>query len=83
MGFGRGIRAVRRKKRWTQKQLAVRAGLSATAVSRVERGDALTLSMGVLDRIARAVDANLSIKLYWHGEDLDRLLDAAHAGLVE
>ena len=82
-GFGRSIRAIRRKKRWTQAQLAEKAGLSQAAVSRVERGDALTLSMGVLDRIAKAVEANLSIKLYWNGEDLDRLLDAAHAGLVE
>jgi transcriptional regulator with XRE-family HTH domain len=82
-GFGRGIRAIRRKKGWTQRQLAEKARLSPTAVSRVERGQASTLSMGVLDRIAKAVEANLSIKLYWHGEDLDRLLDAAHAGLVE
>jgi transcriptional regulator with XRE-family HTH domain len=81
--LGRGIRAIRRKKRWTQAQLATKAGLSQAAVSRVERGEALTLSAGVLDRIARAVGANLSIKLYWNGEDLDRLLDAAHAGLVE
>jgi transcriptional regulator with XRE-family HTH domain len=82
-GFGRSIRAIRRKKGWTQARLAEKAGLSPTAISRVERGGAQTLSMGVLDRIAKAVEANLSIKLYWHGEDLDRLLDAAHAGLVE
>ena len=35
------------------------------------------------ERIAEALDARVSVRLYWHGEELDRLLDAAHAGLVD
>jgi transcriptional regulator with XRE-family HTH domain len=81
--FGQGIRAVRCKLGWTQAQLGDRAGVSQVAVSRAERGAAQAVSLPALDRIARALGARASLRLYWHGENLDRLLDAAHAGLVE
>jgi len=81
--FGLGIRALRRRRRWTQTELAVRAGMSQAAVSRAERGDAARLTVRTLDRIAAATGARVSVRLLWHGEALDRLLDAAHADLVE
>ncbi len=81
--FGLGLRALRRRRRWTQTELAARAGLSQAAVSRAERGDAERLTVRTLDRIAAALGARMSLRLLWHGEALDRLLDAAHAGLVE
>src|SRR5688572_971590 len=81
--FGRSIRAVRRKKGWSQDELARHAKVSQRTVSRAERGIAGTLSLAALDRLARALGARVSLKLYWEGENLDRLLDAAHAGLVE
>ena len=34
-------------------------------------------------KVAEALDATLEIRLRWNGEGLDRLLDQAHAGLVE
>ena len=36
-----------------------------------------------LDRVATALGARLIVRLDWNGEALDRLLDAAHAALVE
>ncbi len=39
--------------------------------------------MQTLDRIAGALDARVSVRLLWRGEALDRLLDAAHAELVD
>ena len=39
--------------------------------------------MGVLDDVVRAMDAALEVRVRWNGEALDRLLDQAHAGLVE
>ena len=33
--------------------------------------------------MAEALGARLSVRVYWHGEELDRLLDAAHAGIVD
>jgi hypothetical protein len=41
------------------------------------------VSVGRLGRVADALEANLDIRLRWNGEGLDRLLDQAHAGLVE
>ncbi len=39
--------------------------------------------MGLLERIAWAVDAGLRIEVMWNGENLARLLDEEHAGIVE
>jgi transcriptional regulator with XRE-family HTH domain len=81
--FGLAIRALRRRKRWSQAELAKEAQLSQSAVSRAERGDAWRLTVRTLNRIAEALGARASIRLLWQGEALDRLLDAAHAGLVD
>ena len=61
----------------------MKAGMSQAAVSRLERGVARKVTLRTLDRIAEAVGARASVRLIWHGEDLDRLLDGAHAELVE
>lgn len=81
--FGLAIRALRRRKGWTQVRLAAAADLSQAAVSRAERGDAWRLPVRTLNRIAEALGARTSVRLLWQGEALDRLLDAAHAGLVD
>ena len=36
-----------------------------------------------LGRIVAALDARAEVRLLWHGEQLDRLIDARHARLVE
>ena len=36
-----------------------------------------------LIRVAAALGATVSVRILWHGEALDRLLDAGHADLVE
>jgi hypothetical protein len=41
------------------------------------------VSVGDLTSVAEALEADVDVRLRWHGEGLDRLLDAAHAGLVE
>jgi transcriptional regulator with XRE-family HTH domain len=81
--FGLAIRALRRRRGWTQAELAAEARLSQAAVSRAERGEAWRLTIRTLNRIAEALGARTSIRLLWQGEALDRLLDAAHAGLVD
>jgi Holliday junction resolvase-like predicted endonuclease len=52
-------------------------------VSRAERGDAGLLAGRTLADIAEALGARYQVRLSWQGEALDRLLDAAHAGLVD
>jgi transcriptional regulator with XRE-family HTH domain len=57
--------------------------VSQSAVSRCERGQARSLTLRTIERIAEALGARASLRILWQGEALDRLLDAAHAGLVD
>ncbi len=81
--LGLAIRALRRRRGWTQEELARRAGVSQAAVSRAERGEAESLTVRTLAAVAEALGARAAIRILWQGEALDRLLDAAHAGLVD
>lgn len=79
----RAICHLRRDRGWTQEQLGHRAGISRAAVSRIERGLVTATTVGTLDAVIRALGAALSVQVQWHGERLDRLMDAAHAELQE
>lgn len=57
--------------------------MSASAISRIEHGRIGPVTIGTLRRVAEALDAILEVRLRWNGEGLDRLLDQAHASLVE
>ena len=83
MRFGLAVRALRRRRGWTQEELSARCGLSRSAVSRIERGQGDTLSVRVLTRVAGALGARIVLRVLRQGEELDRLLDADHARLVE
>jgi len=83
VAIGRSIRALRQRKRWRQVDLAAAAGIGQPAVSGAERGELGVVSIATLERIVAAVDAELVVYVRWRGGDLDRLLDAAHADLVE
>ena len=81
--FGSIVRAVRIKRRWRQADLAAKARVSASTVSRVERGHASTLSLEVIRRIASALDVRVELLARWRAGDLDRLLNAKHSALHE
>ncbi len=81
--FGRGLRALRRRRRWRQVDLAAATGFSQSLIARLERGGADRLTVRSLERIAAGVGARVVIRLDFNGEALDRLLDADHADLVE
>lgn len=81
--FGLGVRALRRRRRWTQSALAVRASLSRSAIARIERGQADRFTVRALGRVCQALDARMDVRLLWHAEGLDRLLDRGHADLVD
>ncbi len=81
--LGQAMRALRRHRGWTQDELARRARVSQASISRVESGGGSRLTIRTIGRIAEALGARLSVRVYWHGEELDRLLDAAHAGIVD
>jgi transcriptional regulator with XRE-family HTH domain len=81
--FGRGILALRQRRGWRQEDLAAAAGVARSVAGRVERGLTHGVTVDALAAVAEAVGARVSIRLVWQGEDLDRLLDSAHASLVE
>lgn len=81
--FGLGIRALRRKRAWTQGHLAAKTHVSRTAVWRIERGHADRVAVHVLMRVAAARGARIDVRILWQGEALDRLLDSSHADLIE
>ncbi len=80
---GRSLRAIRIRRGWRQSDLAERSGASRSYVSKVERGLIATTELESLERMCRALDAELDIRVRWRGEGLDRLLDEAHATLVD
>jgi len=81
--FGLGVRALRRRRRWTQAVLATRTGLSRAVIGRIERGKADRVAVHTLRRVAVELGARVDVRLLWHAEGLDRLLDERHAALVD
>ena len=80
----RAVRHLRRKRRWRQADLAAASGLSRQAISRIERGEALgSVPLGAIARLTEALDASVDVTVKWRGEELDRLIDSAHADLVQ
>jgi transcriptional regulator with XRE-family HTH domain len=80
--IGRILRALRRRRGWTQRGLGVRVGLSQQAISLIERGHGGRLAGDTLRRVFAALDARWEGTVSWRGGDLDRLVDAEHARLV-
>lgn len=81
--FGLGIRALRRRRGWTQEKLATVAGTSRSAIQRIERGRADSVAVAKLVPVAAALGAAISVRILWQGESFDRLLDAGHATLID
>lgn len=79
---GRSLRALRVRRRLRQADVAAKAGISRSQYSRIERGSLRGLPVGDLQSACAALGADMDVRVRWHGEGLDRLLDAAHADLV-
>jgi DNA-binding Xre family transcriptional regulator len=81
--FGRGVKALRLRKRWRQDDLAAAARVSRGVIARIEQGHATRVTVETLDKVAGALGGRVMCCLTWNGEGLDRLLDAEHAAIVE
>jgi transcriptional regulator with XRE-family HTH domain len=79
----RAVRALRQHNAWTQSTLGSRAGVTRHIVSRIERSALSGITVGSLDRIVTSLGGTLHVQVRWHGEQLDRLLDRAHAALQQ
>jgi transcriptional regulator with XRE-family HTH domain len=80
---GRSLRALRIRAAKRQLDVGAAAGVSRQLVAKVEAGQLSNVRVGALVAIGEALGASIDVGVRWHGEGLDRLLDAAHAGLVE
>ena len=58
--LGRSVRSLRELRAWSQSQLAREAGMTQSAVARFEGGGTVP-TLPVLDRLARALDADLVV----------------------
>jgi transcriptional regulator with XRE-family HTH domain len=81
--LGRGFRALRVRRGLRQEDVARLAHVSRGMISKIERGEIAAVPLRILRAVAAALGATLELKLRWHGEGLDRLLDEAHARLVD
>lgn len=81
--LGRRFRAVRIRRRWRQQDLAERAGVSRTVVSRIELGQWTDVSMANILAVAQALGIRLRLSASWEGSDLDRMISLRHSLLHE
>lgn len=81
--FGRAVRALRHRQRLRQVDVAERAEVSDSLISLIEHGRIAAIPFGTLHKLARALGADLELIVRWRGEALDRLLDEAHAEIVD
>lgn len=79
---GRLLRALRRRRGWTQTELANFVGVSQQVISLIERGHGASVSGRTMRRIFAALDARWEPTVSWRGGALDRLLDEDHSRLV-
>jgi transcriptional regulator with XRE-family HTH domain len=81
--LGSAFRAVRRRNRWRQADVAARAGVSAKSVGRAERGSADRLTVRTLLAISAALEIRIDFEPRWRGGELGRLLNAGHSAMHE
>ena len=77
------LRAVRRRRRLTQSDLASLAGVSQQTVSTLECGHADGSTMRLIRQVAAPLGVTVDLVLKWKGPELDRLIDARHARIVK
>jgi transcriptional regulator with XRE-family HTH domain len=82
--IGRTVRILRQRRGWRQRDLGLHAGISKAAISDIERGRVDRYTLATIRRVLRSLSATVELYATWGGAgDLDRLLDADHALVVE
>ena len=81
--LGSVLRAVRLRHRWRQADVAARADVSVSTVSRIERGRLSGMAVGMVLRTAAALDVRVEWNAWWRGGELERMLNAGHAAMHE
>lgn len=79
----RAVRHLRHRRGWRQSDLAKHTGVSRQVISRIERGQLASAQIRTLVRLTDTLEATIDVSVRWQGEQLDRLIDAIHAHVVE
>jgi len=80
---GLALRTLRLRRGWRQVDLARASGISRWRIGRIERDRVSRTTVGALEALARALDADLELTVRWNGAQLDRLINRRHAVLHE
>jgi len=81
--LGAAVRRVRQANGWRQADVAARAGVSDSTVSRIEHGEVEEIRVGTICAVASALEIRVELVPRWRGGDLDRLVNRAHSVLHE
>ena len=81
--FGRQFRTLRIRQERRQEDVSAWAGVSRSLVATIDPGELDGVTVGSLLKAAAALGADVDLYLRWRGERLDRLVDDAHAVLVD
>ena len=81
--FGAALRAARIRRGWRQIDLAKAAKVSPTVVSRLERGRTEEVGLAAIRAVAAVLGIRVELLPRSRAGDLDRLLNAKHAGMAE
>lgn len=77
------IRAVRRRRGWRQRDLALAAGVCQVTISRIETGRLDQMTLHSIRAVAAALQLNVRMEARWRGPELAVLLDERHSALVD
>lgn len=81
--FGAAVRGVRIRAWLRQADLARMVGVSASTISRIERGHLDELSLGTVRLVAKRLEIRVELLARWRAGELDRLLNARHSAMHE
>lgn len=79
--IGTTFRAVRRRLGLRQGDVALRARVSPTTVSRIERGQVASIGLARTRLVAEVLEIRLDLIASWRGGELERLLNVRHAAM--
>lgn len=83
IGFGRLVKLARIRRTWRQIDLAQRAGVSRTMVSRIERGHLGSTPLDVIRSVAAQLEIRVEVVARARALDIDRVMNGRHAALAE
>lgn len=80
---GRLLRMVRIQRGWRQQDLAALVGCSQRWISEIELGRLDAVTIGMMRKVGDILEVRVAVDAWWRRGDGLRLLDEAHAGIVE